>query len=129
MAEGLAEAVANAILTALCKSTPWTEPAALWVKLHVGAPGAAGTSNPAVETDRIQATFATDADDGLIANTAALTYPGVGGTEDYTHWTAWDASTSGAFQFSGVVTANAVVIGDDFVIGIGGLTVSLGIAS
>jgi len=129
MAVGFAAATANAILNALCRSVAWTEPDAVWVKLHVGDPGAAGTSNPATETDRIQATFGTNAASGAIANTAALTWPGVAGTEDYTHWSAWDASTAGTFLFSGTVTANAVVATDDFVIPIGDLDVTLGIAS
>ena len=57
MAEGLASGVANAILDALCRSVAWTEPAAFYVQLHTGAPGAAGTSNVATETDRQAVTF------------------------------------------------------------------------
>lgn len=129
MAVGLAAATANAILNALCRSTAWTEPAAVWVKLHVGDPGAAGTSNAATETDRIEATFGTNASGGAISNTAALTWPAVAGSEDYTHFSAWDASTSGNFLFSGTITANAVTTGDDFTIPIGDLDVSLGVAS
>lgn len=122
MAVGLAPATANSILNSLCRATAWTPPAAVWIKLHVGDPGAAGTSNPAVETDRIQATFGSGASGGSIANTAALTWTAVGGTEDYTHYSAWDASTSGTFLFSGLVTANAVTINDNFTINTGGLT-------
>jgi hypothetical protein len=125
MALGYAAATANAILNALCRSTPWTEPAEIWIKLHVGDPGSAGTANAAVETDRIQATFGTNASAGTISNTAALTWPAVGGTEDYTHYSAWDASTSGNFIWSGAMTANAVTTGDDFTIPIGDLDVTM----
>lgn len=129
MAVGLAPAVANAILNALCRSTAWSEPAELWIQLHVGDPGAAGTANVATETDRIQATFGTNASGGAISNTAALSWPGVSGAEDYTHFTAWDASSSGNFQFSGLVTANAVLINDTFTIPVGDLDASLSVAA
>lgn len=129
MATGFAPATANAILDALCRNTPWTQPAALYIKLHIGEPGAAATANPATETDRVQAAFGTGATGGSISNTAALTWTGVAGTEDYTHFSAWDASTAGNFQFSGTITANAVTTGDDFTIPVGGLDVTLAVAS
>ncbi|WP_326637283.1 hypothetical protein OG884_26530 [Streptosporangium sp. NBC_01755] len=129
MAEGLSSGTANAILNALCRSTPWTEPDEVWVQLHTAAPGAAGTDAAATEADRIQATFGTNASSGAISNTATLTWSSVAGAEDYTHFSAWSASTSGTFLFSGTMTANAVMIGDDFVIPIGDLDVSLNIAS
>ena len=129
MAEGLSSATANAILNALCRSTAWTEPDAVYVQLHTGAPGAAGTSNVATESDRVQATFGSNASSGTISNTAALTWTGVAGSEDYTHFSAWDASTSGNFLFSGTITANAVSAGDMFEIPVGDLDVSLQIAS
>lgn len=129
MAVGLAPTIANAILDALCRSVAWTEPDAVWVQLHVGDPGAAGTANTATETDRVQATFGTGASGGAISNTAALTWTGVAGTEDYTHISAWSASTAGTFLFSGTNTSNAVVTGDTFVLGIGDVDVSLSVAS
>lgn len=129
MATGFAPATANAILNALCRNTAWTQPAAVHVKLHVGDPGASATANPAVETDRVQATFGTTASGGTISNTAALTWTSVAGAEDYTHFSAWDASTSGNFLFSGTVGANAVMVGDDFVIPVGDLDVSLSVAA
>jgi uncharacterized membrane protein YgdD (TMEM256/DUF423 family) len=129
MALGLAAGTANAILDALCRSVAWTEPDEVWIKLHVGDPGAAGTSNAATETTRKQATFGTGASGGAIANTAALTWTNVAGTEDYTHFSAWTASSSGTFLFSGTVTANAVVTADTFTIPIGDLDVTLGVAA
>lgn len=129
MAVGWAPGVANAILDAMCRSVAWVEPATIWVKLHVGDPGAAGTANAAVETDRVQATFGAGASGGAISNTVALTWTAVGGTEDYTHFSVWDASTAGVFQFSGTITANAVVTNDDFTIPIGDLDVSMAVAA
>lgn len=129
MSVGMSAALANAILNALCRSTAWTEPAALYVKLHVGDPGSAGTSNPATETDRVQATFGANAAGGAISNTAALDWTNVAASEDYTHFSAWDDPTAGAFQFSGTVTATAVTAGDNFSIPIGDLDVSLVVAA
>jgi len=99
-----------------------------WVKLHVGAPGAAGTASPATETTRKQATWAT-ASGGASTTTNQLQWTVVAGSEDYTHFTVWTASTAGTFGFSGTVTANAVTAGDTFTIAIGDLDVSLVLAS
>jgi hypothetical protein len=129
MAEGFAAGVANAILDALCRSVSWTEPAVIYVQLHTAAPGADGTANVATETDRIQATFGDAAASGAISNTVALTWEGVAGSEDYTHCTLWDDLSAGNFQASGAITASAVTAGNDFTIPIGGLDVSLPVAS
>jgi hypothetical protein len=125
MATGLAPATANAILNALCRNTAWTQPAAVWVKLHVGDPGAAATTTPAGNTTRVQATFGSAASGGAISNTVAVGWTNVSTAEDYTHFSAWDASTAGDFLFSGTITANAVAVGDNFSIPIGDCDVSL----
>lgn len=129
MTVGLAAGTANAILDALCRSVTWAEPAEVWVQLHVGDPGAAGTSNAAVETDRVQGTFGSGAVGGAISNTAQLQWTGVAGTEDYTHFSVWTASAAGTFLFSGTITANAVTVGDTFTIPVGDLDVSFSIAA
>lgn len=125
MTVGLSPAVANAVLDALCRSVAWSDPAAVYIQLHVGDPGSAGTSNPATNTTRQQATFGSAASGGAISNTAAITWTNVAGAEDYTHYSAWDASSSGNYLFSGTVTANAVQVGDTFQIPIGDLDVTL----
>jgi hypothetical protein len=121
MAEGLSSAAADTALDAILAAYPW-------VKMHVGAPGAAGTSNAATETTRKQATWGSSSG-GAASNTNALTWTGVAGTEDYTYFTAWSASTAGNFGFSGTVSANAVVTGDNFSVAIGDLDVAIPIAS
>lgn len=125
MTVGLSATTANAILNALCRSTAWAEPDGIFVKLHTGDPGAAGTSNAAGNTTRQQATFGTNASGGSIANTVAVTWTSVSTTEAYTHFSAWDAVSSGNFLYSGTLTANPVVIGDTFTAAIGALTASL----
>lgn len=121
MAEGFGSAGANTALDALLA-------AYTWIKLHVGAPGSAATSNAAVETTRKQATWRTSAA-GASSQSNALTWTSVAGSEDYTHFSAWTASSAGTFGFSGTVTANPVTAGDTFTIAIDDLDVSLTLAS
>lgn len=99
-----------------------------WVKLHIGQPGANGTSNPATETTRHQATWSAAAA-GAASNTNLLSWTAVAASEDYTHFTVWTASVAGVFGFSGTITANAVTAGDTFQIAIGDLDVTLTLAS
>lgn len=121
MAEGFSTAAANAALDALVAAYPW-------VKLHTGAPGAAGTSNAATETTRKQGTFASAAS-AATTTTGALTWTSVAASEDFTHVTGWSASTAGSFGWSGTVTANAVTVGDAFTLPTGDLDLSLPVAS
>lgn len=125
MTVGMSSTVANAIMNALARNTAWSQPAAVHIKLHLGDPGSAGTSNAAANTTRQQATFGTTASGGSLSNTVAVTWTSVSNTETYTHYSAWDASSSGNFLFSGTLTANGVTAGDTFTIGIGSLTASL----
>jgi uncharacterized protein (UPF0333 family) len=99
-----------------------------WVQLHVGDPGVNGTTSVAVETDRVQATWGSVVA-GAASNSAQLQWLAVAGTEDYTHFTVWTASSAGTFGFSGTITANAVTTGDTFTIPIGDLDVSLTLAA
>lgn len=121
MAEGLGSPGANTALDALLAAYPW-------IKLHIGAPGSAGTSNPATETTRKQASW-TSASGGAASNSGVLTWTNVAASEDYTHFTAWTASSAGNFGFSGTVTANAVTAGDTFSITVGDLDVAFTLAS
>jgi hypothetical protein len=121
MAEGLSVAAANALLDSLLTTYPWA-------KLHVGAPGANGTANPAVETTRKQPTFGA-ATGALKTTTADTVWSAVAATEDFTHITFWTLSAGGSFGFSGLITANAMLIGDNFTIPIGELDVTFPVAS
>lgn len=125
MALGLSATVANAMLNALCRNTVWSQPGAVWIKLHVGDPGASATANAAGNTTRQQSTFGSVAAGGTISNTVAVSWTNVSTSEDYTHFSAWDASTAGNFLFSGTVTANPVTAGDNFTIPIGDCDVTL----
>jgi hypothetical protein len=130
MATGLSPAVANAWLDALGNATNYTAPAAFWIQLHTADPGVAGTTAIAGNATRKQVSFGA-AGSGAIANDVAVSWTAgeVDTSEDYTHWSAWDASTNGTFLCSGTVTANAVITGDLFSIPIGDLDLALGTAA
>lgn len=125
MAVGLASAQANGLLDALCRSVTYSDPAEFWVKLHLGDPGSAGTSNAAVETTRKQASFAA-ASGGAIATNAGLDWTNVSTTETYTHVSFWTAVAAGTFLGSDALNASAAVTaGDNFSIASGALTLSI----
>lgn len=125
MATGLAAATANSWLDALCRSVTYTEPAAFYVKLHTGDPGAAGANNAAGETTRQAVTFSA-ASGGAITNSAAVTWTSVSTSETYSHVSFWDASTAGTFLGSdGLAVSRAVTAGDTFEIAIGDLDLSI----
>lgn len=121
MSVGWSSTAGNAALTTLLATYSW-------VQLHVGDPGAAGTTSVAAETDRVQATW-TAVVAGAASNSAQLQWIAVAGTEDYTHFTVWTLAAAGVFGFSGTVTANAVTTGDTFTIPTGDLDVSLTLAA
>lgn len=121
MATGWGPTAGNAALTTLLSTYSW-------VKLHVGDPGATGTSNPATETTRQQVSMGTAAS-GSIASNADLQWTNVAAAEDYTHFTVWTASSGGTFGFSGTITSPAVTTGATFTIGSGNFVVSLTLAS
>jgi hypothetical protein len=127
MATGISNYLANKWLDALGNATAFSVTTA-YVKLHTGDPGAAGTSNAATETTRKSASFAAAAN-GAIASDADLTWTNIAGSEDATHFTAWDNATTGNFLFSGTITGNPYTAGDTYTIASGALNVSLTIAS
>jgi hypothetical protein len=116
MAVGIAAATLNAWLDALCRSVAYSDPAAFYVKLHIGDPGAAGANNAAGETTRKQATFSA-AGSGAITTSADLTWTNVSTAETYSHVSYWDASSAGTFLGSAALAASkTVAVGDTFTI-------------
>lgn len=117
--------MANAALNALCRNVAWTQPAAFYVKLHIGDPGSAGASNAAGNTTRQSATFSA-ASAGSLTTSADVAWTNVSTAETYSHVSFWDASTNGTFLGSGALTASKLVAaGDNFTIVAGSLTVAL----
>jgi hypothetical protein len=125
MAVGIAAGIANSWLDGLCRSVTWTEPAAFYVKLHIGDPGAAGASNVAGETTRQAVTFSASSG-GAITNSAAVTWTNVSTSETLSHVSFWDAAAAGNFLGSDALNVSrAVTAGDTFEIAIGDLDLSI----
>lgn len=121
----LSDTVRNSLLNALCRNTSYAN-AAVWVQLHTGDPGLAGTSNVAGNTTRQQATFGSVASGGAIANTVAVAWTSVSTSETYSYASLWSASTSGTFLGSAALTQSKVVnSGDNFSLPIGDLDVTI----
>jgi hypothetical protein len=83
-----------------------------YVKLHLGVPGEAGTSNPAVEATRKSVSFSA-ASSGSMATSATITWTNVSTTETYSHWSLWDALTSGNCLWTGAFSSSAAVTAGD----------------
>lgn len=118
-------AVRNAWLDAFARNVSYAN-AAVYVKLHTGDPGGAGTSNAAANTTRQQATFGSAASAGAISNTAVVEWTNVSNTETYSHISLWTASSGGTFLGSDDLSSTAAVTaGDTFRIPIGDLDLTI----
>lgn len=117
MALGLAPAIAQAILDALCRSVAWTEPAAFYIKLHTADPGVAGANAAFGDATRKAATFAAAAADGTITTSVDINWTSVTASGTVSHVSFWDASTAGNFLGSDDLAVPRVLsIGDNFTI-------------
>ena len=127
MATGLSTYLCNSFLNALGNNTSYAV-TLVYIKLHVGDPGSAATANAATETTRKSVSFAA-ASAGAIASDADISWTNIAGSQDATHFSAWDSLTVGNFLFSGTITANAYTAGDTYTISSGNLSASLTVAS
>ena len=127
MAVGLSNYLCNSFLNALGNNTSYAV-TQVYVKLHVGDPGSAATANAATETTRKSVSFAA-ASAGAIASDADISWTNISGSQDATHFSAWDSLTAGNFLFSGTITANSYTAGDTYTISSGNLSASLTVAS
>lgn len=127
MAAGLSTYLANAFLNSLGNATAFSV-SNVYVKLHTGDPGSAGTANAALEVTRKAASFGSATGAGLSSD-AAITWTNIVGSEDATYFSAWDSLLTGNFLFSGTITGNPYTAGDTYTIASGALTVSLTVAS
>jgi hypothetical protein len=122
----IAEGERNKMLDAWAGRTTYTANAAVYVKLHIGDPGSAGTANAAAETTRQQVTFGSAAATGAISNTVVITWTNVSTTETYSWVSLWTASTGGTFIGSDDLSAaTAVTAGDTFRVPVGDLDVGV----
>jgi hypothetical protein len=127
MATGMSAHLADSLLNALGNNTAYAV-TNVYVQLHIGDPGTAGTDNPATETTRKAVSFA-GASAGSIASDADVSWTNISGSQDATHFSCWDALTGGSFLFSGTITGNPYTAGDTYTITSGSFTTSLTLAS
>lgn len=126
MATGLGSGTANSILNEMCNAGSWTVPTSFWVKLHLGDPGAAGSTSPASNTTRQAASFSS-ANAGAITTSADVTWTSVSATESYSHVSFWDASTGGTLiATDNLEVTRGVTAGDNFTIASGDIDITLG---
>ena len=83
-----------------------------YLKLHLGDPGEAGTSNAAVEATRKAISFSA-ASAGAMSSSATVEWTNVSTTETYSHWSLWDASTAGNCLWTGALASPAAVTAGD----------------
>jgi hypothetical protein len=126
MATGLAAAIAQSMLNALCRNVAWSQPAAFYCKLHTADPGAAGATAAFGDATRQAATFAAAAADGTITTSADINWTNVSAAGTVTHVSFWSASTGGTFLGSDdLATPRTLAIGDNFTILAGDVDLSL----
>lgn len=122
MTAGASTARANSILN-VHRNTAYSGIATPFIKLHIGDPGSAGTTNPSAVTTRNAITWNAAAAGSMTLNTLgtwAMTT-----SETLSHVSEWDASTAGNFIESWAMTAGvAVVNGSTFSISTYTLSVS-----
>jgi hypothetical protein len=134
MALGLsATNFADVAINYFLKATAGTVPAANYVALHVGDPGAVGTTTPctgAVGALRVVITYGAIS---TVSTTRSITSSGTapswvnwdGGNVTISHISVWSAVTAGNFLFSAILsTAKPISTGDTFTLS--SLTFALG---
>jgi hypothetical protein len=82
----------------------------VWVKLHTGDPGAAGTENAAGEATRKSATLTGTT---TLKNSGALEWPSVSTSETYKWVSIWSAEAAGTFLGRGQLEAEKAVSKED----------------
>lgn len=118
----VSDAVKEDVLDALGNATSFSL-GAVWLKLHTGDPGSAGTANAASHTTRQQASFAL-ASGATIVSDAGVTWGPFGSSETITHFSAWSASTAGTWWFNGLLTRSVVPSGSSLSVASGGLSLA-----
>jgi hypothetical protein len=127
MTVGMSAYLANKLLDAVGNAVSFSV-AQAYVQLHTADPGAAGTTAVATETTRKAVSFGAAAA-GSMANDVAITWTGIAGSQDASHFTLWDAATVGNFLGSGIITANAYTAGDNYTVGVGGFVLQFTLAA
>lgn len=114
-AAGLSVGLCNLWLNTL-RNVPYTAPITC-MQLHVGQPGAAGTSNPSAVTQRQAVTYSAGSNGGFTL-TGALPLWSMAAAETITHisvWSGFDGDSDAAFLWSMALTVpQQVTTGDRY---------------
>lgn len=112
----------NKIADAICGNATFTTPSNIYVKLHIGDPGEAGTANAAGHTTRVEVTWGA-ASGGVCLNDTATTFTSLTTAETISYVSFWDNLTAGNCLGSGALTASqTVAIGNTLQFAIGALS-------
>lgn len=84
----------------------------VYLQLHTGDAGEDGTANAAGETTRQAVSFGA-ASSGSMTSSGTVTWTNLSTAETLTHWSAWDASTSGNCLWTGALSGSATVAAGD----------------
>lgn len=97
----------NAFLNALRANTSYSAPAATYVQLHTGDPGAAGTTNISVgSTTRVVMTQGAPSAGAIAITGTNPSWTNGGTSETVSHITVWSAVTAGTFSYSIALTTS-----------------------
>ena len=121
---GPAEWLVNAWLAATFNpAAPFSIPG-VYLQLHTGLPGAAGTANVLADTDRQPVAFSA-ADDGTITTAGAAAEYLIGDDGTVTHGSLWTALESGTWFWNVIATHPVTVVEGDVLTLSDGLTFTL----
>jgi hypothetical protein len=127
MAVGTAQYLNNAWLNTIKSTgTSFNVTGAIYVQLHTGNPGAAGTTSVSSVTTRPAITFTT-ATTGVLSASNAPAWSSWAGTnnEVVTHVSLWDNTTGGNFLWSAALSASKTIqTGDMFTLSTCSLTIT-----
>lgn len=129
MADNISAGVANSVLALLLNGSAFAGFTSPYVQLHTGLPGAAGTAAVAGNNIRQTAGAFAAPSGGTTTNSAAVNWTSVSTAETYSHVSLWSAASGGTFIASGSITAGAILVGQNFQIPAGGISVTLPVAS
>lgn len=105
----------------ILRGTAFTVPSGVFMQIHKGQPGSAGTSNVSAQTARSQVSFAAPSA-GAIALTGTPPSFNITATETISHVSFWSAASGGEFLWSADMTASkSVEAGDTLTITSAGL--------
>lgn len=95
-------------------ATAFTAPSNVYVKLHTGDPGSAGTANASANTTRVVLAWAAaSAGSKAIQATLPSWAAWASGTETISHISIWDNISAGNFLYSVALTASKQVANGD----------------